>query len=236
MPTGDENIRLQQRQALEALLAGSSMVAAYECTWANLPAVASNAGRFAHVTDIGRAGYGSIWICDGLRWTPLGGRLVLKALTARSSLAGAGSETIAFQYTFPAGLLKTYDRLVWTAGLSKAGTTTAASNNWRFGTAGTTADTAIYTGNATGFAAASKSAGQQHVIRVESDTTVIVHGAAAAASSLGGVGSQNASTYASAVTVSGLTANAMILSYSLTVGATDAVALEDAMLELIVTP
>lgn len=213
-----------QRLLLTATPVGQSVTMAY--LLANYPA-SGYPNYEALVSDIG---VNPIKLrSNGTRWLPAGGSTVLRGLAARVSAAGAAAETIAFQHTFPAGTLKQYDRLVLRPAISKAGTTTTGTITYRFGTAGTTGDTSVSSWVI--LSAANRSVGAFHEFRVESDTTIAFHGSQAATAGNCGFGAAaNSGGYVAPVTVSGMTANAMVLSVSITPGATDAVALEDCQL------
>ncbi len=195
-------------------------------TFAALPAANTvPTGYQANITGLGSNG--TILVSNGTRWLPLNGSAILKGLAAAVSAPGGAAETIALQFTFPAGLLKQYDRIVVRSGVSKAGTTTTGTIGFRFGTLGTTGDTQIATW--TILPAASRSVGAISEFRVESDTTVRFHGTQAATGTNAGIAAAPiAAGLAAAVTVSGMTANAMILTMTVTPGATDATAIEDA--------
>lgn len=111
-------------------------------TWAQISALTPATGAQALATDVGSAP-GTWLMYTGTRWRPVGGEAVLKGLGATVS-GIANTETIVIQTLLPANLLQTNDtiRVYWTP--NKSGTTDSGNNGFRIGTAGTTADTSIY--------------------------------------------------------------------------------------------
>ncbi len=91
-----------QTTATQALVSEDVIVARTR-TWATLGAPADYIG-LAYVTDVGLRG--SLWRSDGSAWGLVGGSCVL-AITnvAGTALTGTTTETPAFTYSAPAGLL-----------------------------------------------------------------------------------------------------------------------------------
>lgn len=114
----------------------------YAGPWSGMPTAASSGGQMARVTDIGSAGFGSLWVSNGTRWLPMNGTAVLASMGA--PVAGIDTtETILFQALIPAGAWQTNDTIrVFFQG-EKSGGTDAGQMRLRVGTAGTTADTQV---------------------------------------------------------------------------------------------
>jgi hypothetical protein len=199
-------------------------------TFATLPSAASNSGATARVTDIGPATAGSLWISNGTIWKPVGGRVTLATLASRVSAAGGAAETIAHQFQLPAAFLTTLDRIRHYASVSKSGTTTTGTYTVRVGTLGTTGDAAI-TGTAGAvLAAANRSVGLINDFVVQSATSIGKVGVAVTAG--GSYGAAAATAYAAATTISNVS-NSLWVTVTVTPGATDAVALEDSLIEYV---
>lgn len=194
-------------------------------TWANLPA-AGAAGRISFVSNAGTKG--SHWFDDGTRWKPLNGSAVLATLDAASGNI-ANSESIVFQYQMPANLWQVGDRLRVFLGQAKSGTTDGLTTNLRIGTAGTTADTALFA--LTTIAAANRQGGLEFDIRLDSVTTARTM---PSSRSPGGYASFSTVAWDAAATISSASANALWISVGiLSGGATDTVQLAHAELTLI---
>ena len=158
---------------------------------------------------------------------------ILKSINTRVNVAAGAAETIVAQYQFPAGFLKQYDRIRIYATFSKSGTTDTGVITFRVGTAGTAADTSVFTGNALN--AASRVLGAIHDFKLASATTLQHCGT-------GGVGPMNGSyigvngtAYPAAVTISDIS-NSLYLTVTVTPGATDDIALEDMLFAFLPTP
>lgn len=212
------------------LLVANPLVEQPAVTFAQLPSAASAAGRPAYrVTDIGPAGYGSLWISNGVRWSPLGGRLVLKTLGAPLSGITNTPETIAIQALLPAGSWQVNDNLRFWYNPTKSGTTDVCVRGFRIGTAGTVADTQVETGNIIG--AGNQTAGTITDLKLVSATTVQKVGQGSA--SLGTYAIQGAVAPA-AVTISSAATNALYVTLTLKSSNTnDTVGLQSAQIELI---
>lgn len=192
-------------------------------TWANIPA-AGSAGRMQFVSNAGTKG--SVWMDDGTRWKPLNGSAVLATLDAASSNI-ANTETIVLQTLIPAGMLKPGDRLRVYGVMARSGTTDTGSFRLRLGTAGTIADTQIFsTGVISG---TQRSWSGVYETRLESNISVQPLISAA----LYGYSGSTSSALPSPVTVSSAASNNLYLSVSvLSAGATDTVQMLDSQIEL----
>jgi hypothetical protein len=197
-------------------------------TWAGKPA-AGTAGRQIAVSDVGQNG--GFWRDTGTKWVPVSGKLVLAAPDTTSSSVGA-ADTVVFSELLPAALLAVGDRLHLRLSVSKSGTTDVGRLIVRVGTAGTTADTIVWNGNAF-LAAANRSTGVDIDLRVESATTMVALPNSAATNVSVGYSTVSNNAVAAAVTISNVS-NALYVSVSiLSAGATDTVALREAQLEFI---
>lgn len=157
----------------------------------------------------------------------------LYCVNTRVNVAAGSSETIVAQYLFPAASLNLYDRLrVWST-FSKSGATDTGTITFRVGTAGTTADTSVFSGTA--FNAASRVIGAIHEFKVASATTLQHVGDAGVGPMNGSYIGVNGTAYPAATTISNIS-NALYLTVTITPGATDDIALEDLRLELLPTP
>lgn len=194
-------------------------------TWANKPSNApSNAPYF--ISDAGTKG--SFWYYDGTRWKPMNGNAVLATLdTASSNIAN--SETVVTQYLIPANLWQTNDRIRIYNVVTKSGTTDASTYRIRLGTAGTTADTAIFAGTSF-LSAAQRTYAGIYEFRLASATSV----QALMPNSIYGYSNAIATAFPSPTTVSSASANALYLSICiLSNGTTDTVQLVDSQFQLV---
>jgi len=194
-------------------------------TWATLPAAASAPGLMALVTDING---GTFFRSNGVRWKPYNNMAALSVLGSRVTMSGT-SEVILAQVAIPAGLVKDYDNLWVRQSLSKTGTTEIATLRLRLGTAGTTADTTIWT-NAS-MAGTSVSIGYDLMFKRNSATTITKTGSGSTMTPLAGA---STAAYASAVTVPNMDSSDVVLSLTCTSSNTaETFALEDFVLELV---
>lgn len=127
---------------------GGGIIASY--TFATLPATYA-VGQPVWVSDIGNAvigaspaaATGSLWAFNGAIWRPVGGMVTLaKLIVPVTGLTNV--EAISAQIQLPAGFLKVGDLLEPWVAVTKSGTTDTGTFILRVGTAGTTADTAVY--------------------------------------------------------------------------------------------
>lgn len=133
-------------------------------TWATKPA-SPQTGITYFFSDVGTKG--SFWYYDGTRWKPLNNQCLLASLDA--SVTGLNnSEVISFQYQSPVGLFQLKDRLRLMVTMAKSGATDTGILRWRFGSAGTTADSALV--SATTMAASARYAGFIYDARIETAT------------------------------------------------------------------
>jgi hypothetical protein len=197
--------------------------------YASLPAAAAgNAGKILRVTDIGPSGAGSLWISTGSRWVPLNGSVGL-ARAARQTGIGTG-ETLAMQALVPVGVLKVDDVLRLFFSLTKSGTTDQCTHRLRIGTAGTTADTQIWTGNI--LAAANQSGGFISEVSIISATSVQRMGQGALTTGSYSIASNTAAP--AAVAISSADSNPLYVSlFLLSTGATNTVAITSGQIQLI---
>jgi hypothetical protein len=183
----------------------------YVGTWANRPAAASfAAGSVMWITDLG-AGQYTTWRTNGVSWNLTGPQDFLFDLTPSVGVTGT-SEQILKQYTFQAGLLQALRCFSVKVLLSKSGSTDIATLQLRLGTAGTTSDQSLLS--------------TSNLTAVNLSYTIEYLGAATSATQIRRVGTQtglsafpNTATgtaYPQNTTVSDVSANAMILSGSIT--------------------
>lgn len=198
-------------------------------TFATLPAVsASNSGMVARVTDVGTNSAGSLWISNGtVRWTPVGGALTLAHLgTSTGNITN--SETVVVSRSIPAGVILDGDLIRIGFHSTKSGTTDSLNCVVRVGTAGTTADTAVWTGT-TVVGAASTSGSMLVDLKRFSATTVGKVGPPATGFSNTAAGAQPA---AATITSWDTTAQFITLTFASS-GATNTVTCSGAMIQLI---
>lgn len=147
------------------------------------------------------------------------GRSILKTLAAVSADI-ANAETVVLQYLIPAGswVVGTtieIDNLIFT----KSGTTDTGTIRVRIGTAGTTADTQIFSSNV--LSAANRQWKGSGAIRLESATSVLPSGGAN-----GGLNPGTANGALAAITISSAASNALYISVTIVASSTaDTVAL-----------
>jgi hypothetical protein len=200
-------------------------------TWATKPSAASSSGVMIYIKDIGSGG--SLWISNGTTWRPIANVLTLGALTTRQNVAAGASETIVYQTLLPAAFLNVYDRLRLFQSVSKAGTTNTGVLTFRFGTAGTTSDTSVFSGSA--ISTSSRVIGNIHDFKVASATTLQHLGLGNTNSVLGSYSGSGTTAFPAAVTISDVS-NALYFSIGITAGGTDDLALEDCYLQYIAAP
>lgn len=135
-------------------------------TWATKPATYP-VGQPVFISNFGPKG--SHWYYDGTLWKPLGGRVTMAALDADSASIN-NSETITLQALFPAGGLQVGDQFEIPWKVNKSGTTDTGGLRVRMGTAGTTADTQLF--SQTVLIAANRQGGAVFGFRLNSATTV----------------------------------------------------------------
>lgn len=199
-------------------------------TFATLPSAAANSGAQARATDIGPATSGTEWISNGTIWKPVNGRIVLSTLAARFNRAAGLGEAIAFQYQMPAAFLNVLDRLRINASYSKAGTTTTCTWAVYIGPLGTTGDPALTGMSGSVLSAANRSVGVISDLVVRSATTITKQGSGTA--TVASYGTAVSAAFAAATTISNIS-NSLYITLTVSPGATDDVALEDALLEYI---
>lgn len=197
--------------------------------FASLPAAAAgNAGKILRVTDMGPSGAGALFISTGSRWVPLNGMLNVARATPQSGI-GTG-ETLAMQGLVPAGVLKTGDLLRFFFSLTKSGTTDSCTHRVRIGTAGTTADTQIWTGNI--LAAANQSGAFMSEIAIVSATSVQRTGQGGL--TVGSYSIANNTATPAAVAISSADSNPLYVSlFLLSSGATNTVGINAGQIQLI---
>ena len=204
------------------VISGLEWLGAY--TFANLPAAASNSGKTATVTDVGRA---SLWRSNGTRWMPDSGLLTLKHLAA--AVTGiTNSEQVPLQVQLPAGSWQTGDIVRFHFSLTKSGTTNSGSAHVRIGTNGTTADTQIFNGSGV-LGATARVLETFYDVRLVSATSAQKVGSAT-----GTFGAVLTIAETAAVTITSAAANALWVSLGvLSTGATDTVGLTIGRIELL---
>ncbi len=171
---------------------------------------------------------GANYFCSFYDWRNATQRQTLYKLGAASGNI-ANSETIVAQVQLPAGYLKQYDHIrIWVA-MSKSGTTDTGTAVIRIGTAGTTADTQIFSGALV--TAANQSYGQWFDLKIQSATTVRKEGFGGTGQASEGGGS--ATAYTTAVTISNISNSLWINVSILSGGATNTVKLEDCIMEYV---
>ena len=203
---------------------GTAPSSAPTYTFANLPA-AGVASRVAFVSNAGTKG--SFWYDDGTRWKPLNGIATLATLDATTASI-ANSETIVLQTLIPAGLLKPGDRIRVYGTATKSGTTDAATIRWRLGTAGTTADTQIFTSGIMSTAQRYWAGIYENRLESNTSTQQLVTG------TFYGYSGASATALLAPVTISSAAANNLYFSVSiLSTGATDTVQMVDCQIEIL---
>lgn len=197
--------------------------------FASLPAAAAgNAGKILRVTDVGPSGAGSFWVSNGSRWLPMNGQVNLAKATPAAGI-GTG-ETLAMQALMPAGLLKVADILRLSFALTKSGTTDQCTHRLRVGTAGTTADTQIWTGNI--LAAANQSGAFFSELSLISTTSIQRMGQGALTTGSYSIASNTAAP--AAVAISNSDSNPLYVSlFLLSSGATNTVGIQSGVIQLI---
>lgn len=164
---------------------------------------ATNNGRVIAMSDLNYVLFRS----DGVRYKPIDRIAVIGSLDTTWVGAASTSEQISFSRLFPASLLADGDlfRVTVTAGKSNTSETFDAA--FRFGTAGTVADTAIQP--AFNAMVSTKSIGYVQIFRRESATTIRRLGSASNLATFSGVG--HALDVNAVVTVSNMDSNPMYL-------------------------
>jgi hypothetical protein len=207
--------------------AGGQIGLAATYTWATKPLASAYIGR-AFISDVGG---GSIWISNGTRWRPEGGRVTLLSLNA-SVTATFGAEAIfsGTSLLLHAGLFQNYDKLRVTGTLGKSAAVETASQKFKLGTLGTIVDTTLLT-QPTNVTGANQSSGFEMEFRRESATSVRKIGNSLTTHQYSG---PTAAGVNAAVTVSDLDANATYFHYSnLSSAAVETYTLYDYNVELI---
>lgn len=197
-------------------------------TWANKPA-SYPVGSPVFITNAGADG--SHWYYDGTRYKPLNGRALLASLdTASGNITNSG-ESLVFQYLIPANVVQLLDRLNLRCTMTKSGTTDTGTLRVRVGTAGTTADTLIFSGSGM-LGAAQQTAAFEADFRLATATTLQALANSGSTSATFGYSNQSNNAAAAAPTISNVS-NALYFSVGiLSGGATNTVALTDARLWL----
>ncbi len=194
-------------------------------TFAGLPATAPT-GQISFLSNVGTKG--SHWYFDGTRWKPVNGVVTVATLDTASNPI-ANSDTVVFQYGFPAALLTVGDRLRLYLSYSKSGTADNGNFLCRLGTAGTTGDTAISGGNAVGTAQQSAAFFMEY--RVASATTILQLANSGILLATSGYTQQSSTAVAATVTISNIS-NALFFSVTISSsGATNTVSVRDATLQ-----
>ena len=199
-------------------------------TWSAKPSTAAN-GSLAFVTDVGEGGNYYQYSTALTRWRALNGVATIKDLGAPSANVAA-SETIVLQALIPAGAWQTNDVLRIYVDLSKSGTTDTGALAIRIGTAGTTADTAVFN-LASYMAAATQSSGNIFDLKLLSATSVRRQGYTSTSNGHTYLGNSSNALDA-AVTITSAAANALYVSVSIaSSGATNTVAMTGGQIQLI---
>lgn len=198
--------------------------------YASLPVASAAANRIFKVTNVGPSGYGSLWISNGTRWSPLGGRVTLATLNASAVAGVANSETIEVQATLPVNCWQQFDTVRVSATMTKSGTTDTANLTIRCGTAGTTGDTALVSAAAF-LAAANRTGGGMFDFKLETATTALRVGNQGV---LGAWSQAAATALPAATTITSAAANTLIFSVSIASSSTnDTVGLTSCFIELL---
>jgi hypothetical protein len=223
-------VRSSQTTAQEiANLAPFPALPAY--TIATLP-TPGTAGRLVRCTNFGAGG--AVLMDTGTRWKPSNNSVWLGTLDTPVTGITNAAETIAFQYLIPAALLRATDRLRLAYTFGKSGTTDNGTIRFRMGTAGTTADTQLYT-SGTGIVAANRATSSMIDFRIETATTIQQMNQSGGNAAVGYSGS-NSGAVLSPITISNVS-NALYFSLSLqSAGAADTLSLLDAQLQFIASP
>lgn len=116
---GRNRLSSVQVAAGQALVSGGGI--GPSSTFASLPAAADNAGNSYRVTDVGPVGCGSIWISDGTRWRPLGGRQLHCAASGTLAAPLVTLSGAAGKFTLPAGDRVTAGSILLPVGLPQIG-------------------------------------------------------------------------------------------------------------------
>lgn len=199
-------------------------------TFATLPAAASNSGAVARVTDVGATTAGSLWISNGTIWKPVNGSVAIVSNCARTSVAGAGGETLTnLKFQFPAAFFNAGDRIRIYGSMSKAGTTTQGLAGVRMGTNGTTADAVVFATWAV-MANASRTGGFFIDFSIVDATHTQAEGAQPTAATGGSYLGGSTTVIPANVVISNVS-NSLWVEVTITPGATDAVALENGRME-----
>lgn len=164
---------------------------------------ATNNGRVIAMSDLNYVLFRS----DGVRYKPTSRHSIIGSRDTTWVGIASTSEQISFSRLFPASLLADGDMFRVTVSAGKTNTSETFDAAFRFGTAGTTADTAIQP--AFNLMIATKSIGYVQVFKRESATTVRRLGAASNLATFTGIGHANDPN--AAVTVSNMDSNPMYL-------------------------
>jgi hypothetical protein len=192
--------------------------------YASLPSASTYSGYEAFVTDWGANG--TKVRSNGTRWLPMGGRVLLKHLGAAQA-GVANSATIVLQTpAMPAGTVQANDLIVVDIpGITKTGTTDSLNIAIYAGTAGTTSDANLTPSVVTALSSGSVNGSSLYTFKVVSNTSV------QRAGTMNGVGNyanQSSNAIPAAVTVTDMSASALIWSYAIqSSGTTNTVGIQD---------
>jgi len=202
-------------------------------TWATLSSsfpAASYSGYMVRVTDVGANG--CYMVSNGTRWQQLQGQAILKGLGAAVS-GIANSETIVLQTLLPANVWQVNDTIrVW-LNVTKSGTTTdSLACRIRAGTAGTTADTAIYSSSGANLLATSNQSGGFIFDFKLASATSSQRVGDAATNQAGSYTAAVSTAAAAAVTITDASANALYISVSIfSSGVAETVAIQSGQIQ-----
>lgn len=192
--------------------------------WASKPAPGT-AGREIFVSDVGVKG--SKWIDDGVRWKPVGNRVLLASLDAPSGSIGSATTAVLQYGPGPSAMLQLGDRLEVRLSESRSGTVDIARWSFFVGSAATTADTAIVSGVAL-VSSTNLNSGVLTDIRVTAATSLDVMGSA-----IFGYGNTSTASTPSPITIASISG---ALGFTIGVnsaGATNTVIARDAQIWLV---
>lgn len=205
--------------------AGAPFVGAntYANTIAVNPCSSSINGYEAFITDWGANG--AKVRCNGTRWLPIGGRVLLAHLGAQVSGIANTATIVLASPAMPIGTIQAGDAFVFDIyGLTKSGATDSLNVSVYVGAAGTTSDTALITAN-TVLGAAGRAGSSLLPLKVASNTSVQRVGTV---SGLGVYSNTVTVAAPGAVTITDASANVLYLSFSIvSSGTTDTVGIQD---------
>jgi hypothetical protein len=119
---------------------GGSIGLLDDYTWATKPLASAGIGRI-RVTDIGG---GTIWVSNGTRWYPEGGRITLyRNLNSTTPVTCATETQLVKSNAIPAGVIQNGDSLRVYITAQKSSTVETAVQWFRLGSNGTVADNYI---------------------------------------------------------------------------------------------